>query len=40
MRVSSCQPWIESILASLKTASAQRLARAALDGDPIGWRNP
>ncbi|MFD1076387.1 HD domain-containing protein [Longispora fulva] len=34
------QPWIDSTLASLKTASAQQLAQAALDGDPIGWRNP
>lgn len=33
----SMQRWIDSSLAALKTESAHRLARAALDGQPLAW---
>jgi putative hydrolases of HD superfamily len=35
--VTTVQPWIDSSLAALKTASAHRLATAALAGDPLSW---
>jgi putative hydrolases of HD superfamily len=34
---STVQPWIDSSRAALKTASAHRLADAAMVGDPLGW---
>jgi putative hydrolase of HD superfamily len=38
--VDSVQRWIDSSCAALKTASARRLADAALDGQPLAWLNP
>ncbi|BCL15522.1 HD domain-containing protein [Micromonospora sagamiensis] len=34
------QRWIDSSRAALKTASAHRLADAALTGQPLGWLTP
>jgi putative hydrolase of HD superfamily len=37
--VSTVQSWIDSSRAALKTASALRLAEAALAGNPLSWRS-
>ncbi|MEU4790568.1 HD domain-containing protein [Micromonospora tulbaghiae] len=38
--VADVQRWIDSSRAALKTASAHRLADAALTGAPMAWLNP
>ncbi|SCF27621.1 HD domain-containing protein [Micromonospora mirobrigensis] len=38
--VDNVQRWIDSSRAALKTASAHRLADAALDGQPLAWLTP
>ncbi|MFG2166450.1 HD domain-containing protein [Micromonospora chersina] len=38
--VDNVQRWIDSSRAALKTASAHRLADAALSGQPLAWLNP
>ncbi|MGW5666975.1 HD domain-containing protein [Micromonospora sp. NPDC003776] len=38
--VDNVQRWIDSSRAALRTASAQRLADAALSGQPLAWLNP
>ncbi|MBP1782975.1 MULTISPECIES: HD domain-containing protein [Micromonospora] len=38
--VADVQRWIDSSRAALKTASAHRLADAALDGAPVAWLTP
>jgi putative hydrolases of HD superfamily len=35
--ITTTQSWIDNCRAALKTASACRLAEAALAGDPLGW---
>lgn len=38
--IDNVQRWIDSSRAALKTASAQRLADAALNGQPLAWLTP
>ncbi|MGC4759115.1 HD domain-containing protein [Micromonospora trifolii] len=38
--IDNVQRWIDSSQASLKTASAHRLADAALSGQPLAWLTP
>ncbi|GGM40177.1 haloacid dehalogenase [Micromonospora sonchi] len=38
--IDNVQRWIDSSRATLKTASAQRLADAALTGQPLAWLTP
>ncbi|MEV5765238.1 HD domain-containing protein [Micromonospora sp. NPDC052213] len=38
--IDNVQRWIDSSRAALKTASAHRLADAALAGQPLAWLNP
>ncbi|MBM0206940.1 HD domain-containing protein [Micromonospora sp. STR1s_5] len=38
--VDNVQRWIDSSLSALKTASAHRLADAALSGQPLAWLTP
>ncbi|MEV6708509.1 HD domain-containing protein [Micromonospora wenchangensis] len=38
--IGDVQRWIDSSRAALKTASAHRLAEAALSGEPLGWLTP
>ena len=38
--IDNVQRWIDSSRAALKTASAQRLADAALAGEPLTWLTP
>ncbi len=38
--IGNVQRWIDSSRAALKTASAHRLADAALIGQPLAWLNP
>ncbi|MGV9212141.1 HD domain-containing protein [Micromonospora sp. RB23] len=38
--IDSVQRWIDSSRAALKTASAHRLADAALNGQPLAWLTP
>lgn len=38
--IDNVQRWIDSSLAALRTRSAQRLADAALSGQPLAWLEP